>query len=285
MVCANNWINIDYSRLPITCTMDLSNIRPMTKQQAIDHTVDEIIKDGRDLYVAMSGGIDSEFAATCLLNHGIKFTPILVDYGFNLLELWYAYYWCYRNKISPMVINIPKEQVIKIFPKVMENNCGTAFLSGVDYAIMAKIPKENSKIVTGCGDPFPIISGVVDNLSTTTKNKIDIESYDFNFYRRGYDSAPFILYTPELFYNSIKELDYSKPVQIAKCEYYGVIPRPRFSPFIEIMANPSMKTLVDNTIKKSQMYNFMIGDKDEFLKNCVEKKVLTIVGTRYKNDI
>jgi len=260
--------------------MDLSNIRSMTKQEAINHTVDEIIKDGRDLYVTLSGGIDSEFAATCLLNRGIKFTPVLVDYGFNLLELWYAYYWCYRNKISPMVINIHREQVIKIFSKVMENNCGTSFLSGVDYTIMAKIPKENSKIVTGCGEPFSRINGIIDDLSTTTSNQLDIESYDFTFYRRGYDSAPFILYTPELFSNFIKELDYSKPVQIAMCEYYGVIPRPRFSPFMEIRANPSMKTSIDDAIKKSQMYNFMIGDKDEFLKNCVEKKVLTIVGTR-----
>ena len=74
----NNWINIDWSTKLPTCTMNFSNLTVMSKQDAIDHTVNKLIENYSNLYVCLSGGIDSEFVANCLLERNVPFTPVIV---------------------------------------------------------------------------------------------------------------------------------------------------------------------------------------------------------------
>ena len=41
----NNWINIDWNTPQPTCSMDFSNLTVMSKQDAIDHTVNKLTEN------------------------------------------------------------------------------------------------------------------------------------------------------------------------------------------------------------------------------------------------
>lgn len=59
-----------------------------------------------NLYVAMSGGIDSEFVAQTFLDLGIPFKPIIFRVSdLNELDIWWAFKWCRDNSIEPVVVD------------------------------------------------------------------------------------------------------------------------------------------------------------------------------------
>jgi adenylyl- and sulfurtransferase ThiI len=68
----------------------------------------------------LSGGLDSEFAANCLFDRGVNFTPIIMDIHSNRIENWYAHYWCYEKRIKPLIITMNEKDVIKTFSKISE---------------------------------------------------------------------------------------------------------------------------------------------------------------------
>ena len=273
----NNWIKINYATTPPTLTMDLSNVQRMTKREAVDYTVGDISNRYDNLYVCLSGGIDSEFVANCLIQRGIKFTPIIVDYEFNRLEIWYAYYWCYRNNITPKVINISKKYVYEVFPSLVKKNVGSTFLSVVDLVARHSILDDCPKLITGDAQPFARILGHEDNLLDSCSSSLDINSYDFNLDKYGHPTG-FISYTPELFSSIIRELDYSKPIQLAMCEYYEVMPRPKYSPSPSMISDQLLTDILKETKRKYPSYQFVIGDRNSFLKDCEEHKVIMIDG-------
>jgi asparagine synthetase B (glutamine-hydrolysing) len=67
----------------------------------------------KKIYLAMSGGIDSEYVADILIKQRIKFTPIVVTLNKeNSLDTWWAFRWCKQNNVEPHIINIDESQYI-----------------------------------------------------------------------------------------------------------------------------------------------------------------------------
>jgi hypothetical protein len=57
-----------------------------------------------NIYVAMSGGIDSEWVAKCFLRHGIPFTPIIYEAeDLQYMDTHWAVKWCEDNGITPVI--------------------------------------------------------------------------------------------------------------------------------------------------------------------------------------
>ena len=271
----NNWINIDWNTPQPTCSMDFSNLTVMSKQDAIDHTVNKLTENYSNLYVCLSGGIDSEFVANCLLERNVPFTPVIVDYTYNGAEVWYAYYWCYRNKITPKVFNLTSTQAIHLVPQLVKKNPGSSFMSAFEFLILSLLEPEATTI-TGNAQPFDRISASKDKLMENISIELDFNSYDFNQHKQ---SVQFISFTPELFVNLASNLDYSKPAQIAMAKYYNVIPRPKIG-IPEAVAGGSV--LMDKffeTQKKHIHYNFYIGNKTQLLSHAFNKEKITLTTT------
>ena len=273
----NNWINIDWSTKLPTCTMNFSNLTVMSKQDAIDYTVTEISKNYSNLYVCLSGGIDSEFAATCLLHHGIPFIPTIVDYVYNAPEVWHAYHWCYRNKIVPNVIKLTPDIMVTLLPREVAEFPGSTFLSVIERIVLKLVSKENGIIVTGGAEPFARISAHLDKLTENTSYELDFNSYDFN--ANDIQTVGFVNYTPELYTSLINELDYTKPVNLAMAEYYNVSPRPKCTPMQTIFLNQTIKDKFFETQKKHIHYNFYMGNKTQLLSYAFNKEKITLTTT------
>ncbi len=271
----NNWINIDWSTKLPTCTMNFSNLTVMSKQDAIDHTVNKLIENYSNLYVCLSGGIDSEFVANCLLERNVPFTPVIVDYNYNGAEVWYAYYWCYRNKITPKVFKLTPDIMVNLLPREVAKFPGSSFMSVFEFLILSLLEPEATTI-TGDAQPFSRISASKDKLMENISIELDFNSFDFNQHDH---SVQFISFTPELFINLASSMDYSKPAQIAIAEYYNVSPRPKCTLMQTIFLNQTIKDKFFETQKKHIHYNFYMGNKTQLLSHAFNKEKITLTTT------
>ena len=267
----NDWIKFD----GINCSLDFSQLQILSKKEAIAYNIQKITERFGNLFVCLSGGIDSEFAAECLLENGVKFTPVILDHGYNDYEKWYAYKFCYDNQLIPKEIKIKQSAVLKIFPSISKKHQGSTVLSSSVILAMYEINKVDGKLIVGGAEPFDRIAGNDDCLDQINTGNLDFNSYDFILDIYGHPSG-FINYPPELYFNFISELDYSKPVQLAMSEYYGVIPRPKFHVSRDMQnRNSNLREYFGN----SSAIHFDLGHKDDFLKKCLNREKIRIVGT------
>ena len=269
----NNWIDIDSSTDTMQCSMDFSTLQILSKTEAIDYNVEQIIKKYDNLYVCLSGGLDSEFAAKSLLERGVSFTPVIVDFGLNSSEVWWAYYWCYKNKIKPKIIDLSVNYMVNVLPALFKKYHGSV-VSMIDYIIEFELRSVCGHMILGGGEPFMRLHADKDKVTGGTGDNFSFCSYDFNLditYPNKHPSG-FVCYTPELYFSLIRDFDYTKPAQIALSEYYGVSPRPKISH--DYHKNQLMHNLLA-TLQKP-IYMFSLGNRYEFLIKSRNKQKINL---------
>lgn len=117
MLCKNNWIDISWDGL--AKRKQKENLRVIFNQkadkiipfdQACDQVAQEIYSQHKNLYVALSGGCDSENVANALHRNKIPFTPLVLIYDNvndkeQVKESSYAINWCKKNKVEPQIVH------------------------------------------------------------------------------------------------------------------------------------------------------------------------------------
>ena len=117
MLCRDNWIDISWDGLPKRKQKE--NLRVIFNQkadkiipfdQACDQTAQEIYNKHKNLYVALSGGCDSENVANTFYRNKIPFIPPILVYDNvedqeQVKESSYAIEWCKKNKIEPCIVH------------------------------------------------------------------------------------------------------------------------------------------------------------------------------------
>jgi hypothetical protein len=162
MLCRDNWIDISWDGLPKRKQKE--NLRVIFNQkadkiipfdQACDQTAQEIYSEHKNLYVALSGGCDSENVANAFCRNKIPFTPVILIYDNvedqeQVKESSYAIDWCNKHKIEPWIIHSQdfvgslKERAafLDIKPRL--------FFANVTSSMLATHVKErNGVLVTG----------------------------------------------------------------------------------------------------------------------------------------
>lgn len=118
MLCDNDWISITWDGQPLRTGPENINVkfnsaggvvRPFA--EACDIVADTIATKFDNIYVALSGGCDSENVCNAFLRNRIPFTPLILHYDHvfdnsQRYEKWYADQWCRANKVVPKVINV-----------------------------------------------------------------------------------------------------------------------------------------------------------------------------------
>jgi hypothetical protein len=118
MLCKNSWIDMTWDGKPARTSREnlkvTINLRAKTLvdfDQACDQVAVEIYDRYKNLYLAFSGGSDSEYVATVLARNKIPFTPLIIDFV-NIkamdqkYEQWYALQWCRKYQINPKIIEL-----------------------------------------------------------------------------------------------------------------------------------------------------------------------------------
>ena len=189
--------------------------------QAADVAVRLLYQDWkhRPLYLAMSGGIDSEFVADTLYRNNIPFIPIILKIeNFNCHESWYADYWCYQHHVQPVVLeySMPMflDAMVRFFPMLtkIKQNAQTPMLIIYDW-----VTQQNGHCIYGAGDI---------NLK---ENQFYCSCLDFisNIIYQDRHPTSFFMYTAELALSYISKFDIALDEQYNKLSFYGVSPRPK----------------------------------------------------------
>jgi hypothetical protein len=279
----NNWIDLQVNSSGAYCNLDFRNFNPIPKKDAIEYTINQITKKYDNLFVAMSGGIGSEFVAKSLHNHGVKFTPMIIDFELNSAEIWHAYQWCYENNITPVVNKLSLDIMINQMPQIARY-FNTQYISTLEFLIEKYVSRRYGHVLTGGLSPFTQIPIFKDRLGVPLSHDLNICSYDFGLPLAFGDTHPtsFIAHTPELFYSFIRDVDYSKPTQLAISEYFEVSPRPQFDQEYNFLLSPELAKVSRNVNSTSRLYNFYIGQKDTFLESAGRKEVVPCKTTIIK---
>jgi hypothetical protein len=235
----NNWwtIKIQMQETPLNSQFDMTfnhdSVQHMTFQNAADYTAQLINKKYNNLYVAMSGGLDSEFVAEVLYRNNIPFTPIIarvLPASNNInYDYFYAMYWCEQKNIKPLVVTYTQDdprlikQCVKLLSKLKKFSNNILLMD-----VIEQVEKNNGQIIIG--DPtlprgtegYEYHNSIGEVFDTDWIGHF-CEMFDLDNKHPG----GFFAYTPELLLAFAKELDITANESVAKTKLYGVPYRPK----------------------------------------------------------
>jgi hypothetical protein len=124
----------------------------------IDVATENAIKDiyetyNKKIYLAISGGVDSEYVADILLRLKIKFVPIIVKLNKeNSIDTWWAIRWCRQNNVEPYIINIDENQYVDVMIANAKKYCSIMTAGSVTvHFILKYVNEQNGILLTGMG--------------------------------------------------------------------------------------------------------------------------------------
>jgi hypothetical protein len=202
MLTKNKWLHTNLAdrftnkAADFSMGIDLYPFKEMNFQDAADYTCREIAKDYDKLYLALSGGMDSDFVMRCFHRNGIDIHPVIVVCG-KQIENDYAYAVCDEFGITPTIIEITERQLIDFYDEHIYRKFNGVGYNATQVLIVAEmVEKLGGTLITGnhfMGDGDDMISENVYLIS----NEWDFYT-DYCFV--GCKNIDFFLYTPEIAY-------------------------------------------------------------------------------------
>lgn len=215
----NNWCSVGltpaqfYFRVNEPAKKTFSNF-----DEACDYNTQCLLNDYSDkkYYLALSGGLDSELVADNFLKLGVKFTPIILKLGSsNSAETWYAEYWCYKNKIEPIVFDFSVTDIEQKFIPYLGKMRHTKQPGHIMFFwLLDFVNSQDGYLITGLGD----INW--DQKNNTFYNHIIDWTNELYL---GYDHpCGWFSYTPEIAASFVKQFDPTLNEQYNKFNFYNV---------------------------------------------------------------
>lgn len=215
-------------------------------ETACNNVAQDIYETYKNLYVAMSGGIDSENVANTFYRLKIPFKPIIFQAGdLHDIDSWWALKWCKDRKIEPIVIQHTIEEWIQNNMAVSKTHC-SRFGAGWLTPLLKYVETRGGYLVTGSGffeyfpDPnldhlykYPYLkdNNVVDEFGVITNTGYVINETDLlqhKIQRADYQHPyNFLSWTPEIVLSYISLRDMSKTSEENKSTIMNCVPRPK----------------------------------------------------------
>ena len=215
MVTKNQWLTTNIrDRLVDPSTVfnisyNVSNISHDGFLKECEKARDDIKKTYKKIYVALSGGMDSEFVMNCFGDAAI---PIIVDTPGNKLESSYAYHYCKNYNITPIVIKKTEAEMLTVFYEQIFKKINSVAPNSVATYIAAKYAVDNGGVA------------VIGEHGYDCVNEWDF----YNDALIGVDSSLyFFMWTPELVKAMKDEWKKFDDHQEFKNSIYGVSFRPK----------------------------------------------------------
>jgi hypothetical protein len=227
MITHNNWLKSNI--IEATLNKDPVNFKAWFEphpfkellfREAAIYTAGKIARDfkGRELFVALSGGADSEYMIRMFHAAGVRFTPIVTQTRANYYELQYAVRLSQELKLHPIVIPLEDSDIENYFKEVIYKQLHSKSLNSA-YALIAtaKVNAVNGVIITG------------DNLISDNGHLVS-DAFEYFADVLYKDNVGFYYYTQELCYAMVKEMKEGESCPDFKARVYGTVWRPKFYP-------------------------------------------------------
>lgn len=158
----------------------------------------------KKIYIGLSGGMDSEFVCRIFLENNIDFIPVIATFHDNSLESSYAFRFCKKHKLNPMIIEISEKDLVELFYHNIYKK-----LNGVGIYAIASLK---------CGLVVEQLNGVwiqadhiyggdgIEKINQSSLYSAEWDSYN-SVLCPNLISIEFFKYTPELLFSSVVEID------------------------------------------------------------------------------
>ncbi len=263
----NNWFKINLAKglnnhdIPFGAELHVDGANlSMSFAEASDYTARLIASKYSDLYLSLSGGLDSEYVACVLLRNQIPFTPVILLSPDNVDEVWYAKYFCHQHNLTPVVIDF-RTKSNKLLASVIRHARSIAVSPSIGFYphILAEYIAPTARLITGLGEPF----SNSNDYDVPLGNILEIEQHDFYLDIEFGDQHPsgFFSYTPEIFFSLIKNIDTTKNTQLAKSMLYQITPR------IKSGSNIKLPDFVPDKVLVPKLKKVIVIDRSELLQS------------------
>ena len=246
MLCRDNWIDISWDGLPkrkqkenLRVTFNQKADKIMQFDQACDQTAQEIYSKHKNLYVALSGGCDSENVANAFYRNNIPFTPLILVYNNvedqeQVKESSYAIEWCKKNKIEPCIVHSQnfigsteeRASFLDIRPRLL-------FGSVTSLMLLTHVNKCNGSLVTGYQLEYYPDHEQMTYLEPQLGNYVGFVMEETDRYLETMcpDQHPwgFHYWSPDILAAFVNKWDTSMTMQENKANIYKVPHRPKLS--------------------------------------------------------
>jgi hypothetical protein len=219
----NDWCSVNLT--PERFAFQVNN--PATKeldfQSACDFTAQTLYQDwsDRQLYLSLSGGLDSEVIANTFVRNQISFIPVILQVGnLNAAESWYAEYWCQQHNMTPLIKTVTiaeYEDIVKKYLLVIKNTHQTGIVANLYLA-------DEIQVLGGY-----YVNGVGDINQDRDQFYCNIVDFALDVFRSGQHPTGFFMYTAEIALAYIKMFDSAINEQYNKLRFYNVSPRPKIA--------------------------------------------------------
>jgi hypothetical protein len=206
MKTKNDWINgniaerITDPRSSFNITLNPYPFKKLDFNSAVKLTVNEISNSYSNLYLALSGGYDSEFTLRAFHKMNIPITPIIVCYA-NKAEREFAYKVCVELQIKYLEIHITDDDYLNYYTENIYKKFNGAGHNATQSGFAAEYVATNGGTLIICNHligEYGIISD--DEFASSSEWDFYLENIypDTNIIN-------FFLYTAELAYSMMPE--------------------------------------------------------------------------------
>ena len=287
MLCRDNWIDISWDGL--AKRKQKENLRVIFNQkankiipfdQACDQVAHEIYSEHKNLYVALSGGCDSENVANAFYRNKIPFTPVILIYDNvedqeQIKESWYAIEWCKKHKIEPWIIHSQdfvgsleeKHSFLDVRPRL--------FFGNVTSALLSKYMKEEGKaLITGYQLEYYPDHEQMTYLEPQLGNYVGFVMEETDQYLEAMcpDRHPwgFHYWSPDILAAFVNEWNVDLTMQENKANIYKVPHRPKMSYPSDIMPGDTYSNRKRLSVQFGTLDCALLGTKQSLLEKLVK---------------
>lgn len=196
-------------------------------QQAADYTAQIIAERYDNLYLGLSGGLDSEFVAEVFYRNKIPFTPIVGISSYNN-DHCYALNWCRLHQITPVVFDFDdyQEQYFLAGAEFVKQN--RIYAHGISLVLLLNniVKEKQGHLVVG----EPSLPQLTVSYGEPITDTFDMYYFQFGLeFSRANAPGAFFSYTPEILLAQARELDITLDDSSAKSDLYQIPYRPKIS--------------------------------------------------------
>ena len=289
MWCRDNWIEYKFGDSAARQTTESLSLKfnacatqllPLSVTAI--NTAKEIYSQHKNIYVAMSGGCDSEFVADSFLKAGVPFTPIMLTCEHFLdIHKWYVDHWCAKNNQTLKVLDIPFDMLMSVAKKKAHKIKVTNGLAVASSIVGDYVKKQGGFLVTGAMPaywPDPKLK-----LGRNTENfnfegfYIDEDDFYIELLDPGYHPWCFAYHNPEIFASLVNEWDPTEPVEENKWRIFSQTPRPKLNGGEMILRNAVANSIPEYYQKISWTQDCKNNSTRDFFPLTTKQELLKIL--------
>jgi hypothetical protein len=209
MLTNRNWFHTNLRQRFVDKSADLKFIinpyrfKSISFDEATDFTCQQLGDLNKKIFVAFSGGYDSEYVVRSLHKNSINFVPIIVKCG-HTHELEYAYETCEELRLEPIILEISEKYFLDFFEEHIINKFDSVGYNSVYNMVAADYVSKIDNSVLISGNHF--LTG--DGIDFIQDAEIFL-GYDWDFYVDYFLEKPininFFTYNIEMVYSVIPD--------------------------------------------------------------------------------